>query len=505
MLNEVPPLTSSDSTPSNHFQRRLAYQIPYWQGSFHAIGKKDGINGIIYILISSLCSTVYTILTIGPYDDRVRLKGLSNEKMLYLQLNGPFFTAVRQMKENPTGDHVTIPRFFIAKNRTFLEQVSSYGVLAIFHNVSMKRTEPGWYNVQCDMVIAYPASPLYDIDLLSKVTDEHSPRAYIYLRPLRILENMTFHVNQAVERDYFRRLNTTSKIPAISQSVYGNEDVDTKIILRRIAHAALSLHNDMQAEKDVRERMQQIQQQRQHQERDRKKGGGGGSSSTMALGSRKSLSSKSKKEVGGAVSSSPKKQMSITMFTVPSPAMKRESPAESPAVIKRESPVTASSSSPAAPAKRESPPAESPVTAVKRESPVAQPAAIPTVPESQSPDRPSVISSPIPSDPSLAREIDRDVWRRLFSGTYMIAIILGETHTYLLTLIIACRDKGVQVVKITERYKSYSWSVPNTNTKSIPPNSEGFFKQVYFLDDVVVQKFRGMSMYQRVTEVACLM
>lgn len=438
-------------------------------------------------------------MTIGPYDDRVRLKGLSNEKMLYLQLNGPFFTAVRQMKENPTGDHVTIPRFFIAKNRTFLEQVSSYGVLAIFHNVSMKRTEPGWYNVQCDMVIAYPASPLYDIDLLSKVTDEHSPRAYIYLRPLRILENMTFHVNQAVERDYFRRLNTTSKIPAISQSVYGNEDVDTKIILRRIAHAALSVRYDMQAEKDVRERMQQIQQQRQHQERDRKKGGGGGgSSSTMALGSRKSLSSKSKKEGGGgAVSSSPKKQMSITMFTVPSPAMKRESPAESP-VIKRESPV-ASSSSPAA--KRESS-AESPA-AVKRESPVEQPAAIPTVPESQSPDRPSVISSPIPSDPSLAREIDRDVWRRLFSGTYLIAIILGHAHTY--TLITACRDKGVQVVNITERYKSYSWSVPNTNTKSIPPNSEGFFKQVYFLDDVVVQKFRGMSMYQRVTEVACLM
>lgn len=449
----------------------------------------------MYIHPNIISSTVYTILTIGPYDDRVRLKGLSNEKMLYLQLNGPFFTAVRQMKENPTGDHVTIPRFFIAKNRTFLEQVSSYGVLAIFHNVSMKRTEPGWYNVQCDMVIAYPASPLYDIDLLSKVTDEHSPRAYIYLRPLRILENMTFHVNQAVERDYFRRLNTTSKIPAISQSVYGNEDVDTKIILRRIAHAALSLRYDMQAEKDVRQRIQQIQQQRQHQERERKKGGG---SSTMALGARKSLSSKSKKDGGGGAAagavSSPKKQMSITMFTVPSPAMKRESPVESPA-IKRESPVA----SPAA-AKRESP-AES--LSIKRESPVEQPAAIPTVPESQSPDRPSVIS-PIPSDPSLAREIDRDVWRRLFSGIYYYYYYYYAARI-LTSTITACRDKGVQVVKITERYKSYSWSVPNTNTKSIPPNSEGFFKQVYFLDDVVVQKFRGMSMYQRVTEVACLM
>lgn len=357
-------------------------------------------------------STVYTILTIGPYDDRVRLKGLSNEKMLYLQLNGPFFTAVRQMKEDPTGDHVTIPRFFIAKNRTFLEQVSSYGVLAIFHNVSMKRTEPGWYNVQCDMVIAYPASPLYDIDLLSKVTDEHSPRAYIYLRPLRILENMTFHVNQAVERDYFRRLNTTSKIPAISQSVYGNEDVDTKIILRRIAHAALSLRYDMQAEKDVRERMQQIQQQRQHQERERKKGGGSGAS-TMASSARKtsSLSAKSRKE--GAVSS-PKKQMSITMFTVPSPAMKRESPIESPAV-KRESPIE----SPVV--KRESPIASSPTA--KQESPVQQPAAIPSVPESQSPDRPNIISSPIPSDPSLTREIDRDVWRRLFSGILLLSFV----------------------------------------------------------------------------------
>lgn len=37
------------------------------------------------------------------------------------------------------------------------------------------------------------------------------------------------------------------------------------------------------------------------------------------------------------------------------------------------------------------------------------------------------------------------------------------------------------------------------------PNSEGFFKRVYFFDDIVVQAFRQMTMYQRITEVACLM
>ena len=49
---------------------------------------------------------------------------------------------------------------------------------------------------------------------------------------------------------------------------------------------------------------------------------------------------------------------------------------------------------------------------------------------------------------------------------------------------------------ISEKYSSLNLSAPN---------SEGYFKQVYFLEDVVIQTFRQMTMYQRITEIACLM
>lgn len=59
-----------------------------------------------------------------------------------------------------------------------------------------------------------------------------------------------------------------------------------------------------------------------------------------------------------------------------------------------------------------------------------------------------------------------------------------------------CTSKGAQVVNVHEKYSHLDWD---------SPDSEGFFKQVYFLEEVVVQIFRQMTMYQRITEVACLM
>jgi hypothetical protein len=63
-------------------------------------------------------------------------------------------------------------------------------------------------------------------------------------------------------------------------------------------------------------------------------------------------------------------------------------------------------------------------------------------------------------------------------------------------LALACTSKGADLVNVQEKYGHLNWS---------SPDSEGFFKQVYFLEQVVVQTFRQMTMYQRITEVACLM
>ncbi|KAI9316173.1 hypothetical protein BX666DRAFT_1948099 [Dichotomocladium elegans] len=396
-------------------------------------------------------STVYTIYSMSSSDSRVKMHGLSHEKLLYLQLNSPFFEAVRRMKENPEADHSVIPRFFIAKNRTFLEQVSSHGVLAIFHNVLVKRTEPGQYEVETDVVVAYPGSPLYNIDLLNQVTDEQSPRAYIYLRPLRVLQNIKLQINQTVERDYFKRLNTTSKITPISQAANVNEDIETKVILWRIAHTVLSLPFDKKSENQLRERHQYNKDRR--------------------WTTRKSPSTPARLK---AENSSPSKSQDTTI-RIPTSTLAsvtqeakfkhaelaQSSPDLSEAIATHSTPTTSSN------------------TPSIQHEPVSH-----TTPTTATVSKSSNNSSPltsVQSDPNSNREMDTDVWRRLFKE---------------------CHNKGVRIEKISERYKDYSWSVPNND---VIPNSEGYFKQVYFLDNVVVQKFRGMSMYQRITEVACLM
>lgn len=62
-------------------------------------------------------------------------------------------------------------------------------------------------------------------------------------------------------------------------------------------------------------------------------------------------------------------------------------------------------------------------------------------------------------------------------------------------MLLVCTSKGILIRNIT------SHGYINWNS----PDSEGFFKRVYFIDDIVVQSFRQMTMYQRITEIACLM
>ena len=192
----------------------------------------------------------------SPLEPKAKQRGLTHEKLLYLQLNGPFFQALENMKKNPTGDHQIIPRFYIAKNRTFLEQVSAYGVLAIFYNTRVKRIRPKRYEIETDIVITYPASPLYDIDRLNKDTHELAPKAWIHLRPLRIVENASFEANETVERDYFRRMYTTARIHALSyrqpptKGGSSADDIETKLLLRKIARKVLSLPTPANQEED---------------------------------------------------------------------------------------------------------------------------------------------------------------------------------------------------------------------------------------------------------------
>ncbi|KAI8142561.1 hypothetical protein BJV82DRAFT_145681 [Fennellomyces sp. T-0311] len=388
LKTQIRPQKNQKSAPSSDFRFDPIDLLP----------EETELSQSLLSRLFSANSTVYTIAAMSPLEPKAKQRGLASEKLLYLQLNGPFFEAVERMKKDPTADHRTVPRFYIAKNRTFLEQVSAFGVLAIFYNTKVKRIRPKRYQVETDILITYPASSLYDIDRLSKDTHELAPKAWIHLRPLRIVENASFEVNETVERDYFRRMYTTARITAVSQPLMGGsaDDVETKLMLRRIARTALSLPD---SEEEDNKAIVQVQV----------KGDKKGSKFPQQVKPSTPLIKKEGKTNGNG-KTGPK-----------------------PVLIKSEE---------------------------RSKSPSAEPEA-------------QVVSEKRPG--KMRREADHEVWRRLFE---------------------VCRAKGVDIQNLSEKYGSLNWS---------NPNSEGFFKQVYFLQDVVVQAFRQMTMYQRITEIACLM
>jgi hypothetical protein len=159
---------------------------------------------------------------------------------LYLQLNGPFFQAVERMKSDLDGNHLLVPRFYIAKNRTLLRQIRSQGVLAIFYNTKTNRVRSSKnICIETDMILAYPASELFDIDQINECTDDFAPKGWIHLRPLRVVNRISFEVNETIERDYFRRMFATSKMAIDDKS--GHHNATTKKLLKKVVRQILGL------------------------------------------------------------------------------------------------------------------------------------------------------------------------------------------------------------------------------------------------------------------------
>jgi hypothetical protein len=190
--------------------------------------------------VFSETSTVYAISALSPLEPKARLKGLTNEKLLYLQLNGPFFQAVERMKSDLEGNHRLVPRFYIAKNRTLLRQIRSQGVLAIFYNTKANRVKASKNTrIETDMILAYPASELFDIDQINECTDDFAPKGWIHLRPLRVVNHISFEVNETIERDYFKRMFATSKMATDERS--GHHNSNTKKLLKKVVRQILGL------------------------------------------------------------------------------------------------------------------------------------------------------------------------------------------------------------------------------------------------------------------------
>lgn len=190
--------------------------------------------------VFSETSTVYTISALSPLEPKARKAGLKDENSLYLQLNGPFFQAIERMKSDLDGNHRLVPRFYIAKNRTLLRQVRSQGVLAIFYNTKTTRVRNSKnIRIETDMVLAYPASEFYDLDQINECTVDFSPKGWIHLRPLRVVNRISFEANDYIDRDFFRRMFATAKMATDDKN--GHHNAETKTLLRRIVRQILGL------------------------------------------------------------------------------------------------------------------------------------------------------------------------------------------------------------------------------------------------------------------------
>ncbi|KAL0084834.1 hypothetical protein J3Q64DRAFT_1640098 [Phycomyces blakesleeanus] len=356
--------------------------------------------------IYSKQSKVYTISAISPFEAKAKKpKGLTNEKQLYLQLNGPFFQAVERMKLDPLANHSIVPRFYIAKNRTLLRQVKAQGVLAIFYNTKANRTRSKRFQIETDIILAHPVSDLFDIDQMNVCTDDFSPKGWVHLRPLKLLEHIVFEVNESIDRDYFRRMFATCKMMSVEEK-NGQDTPETRQLLEKIVCKILGIPEEEKAVATT------------------------ATPATTATTTTTALSSAVQSAVKSAV-----KSASIATSVPSALASSALSPSKA-------EPSLSASSSPA------------PASSVSPSRTAAQISADATR-----------LSTP---------EKEHTVWKKL----------LG-----------VCQAKGIEICNIEKKYTNINWS---------SPNSEGFFKQVYFLESVVVQTFRQMTMYQRITEVACL-
>ncbi|KAI8387285.1 hypothetical protein BD560DRAFT_344516 [Blakeslea trispora] len=366
-------------------------------------------------------STVYTISALSPLEPKARkTKGLTNEKLLYLQLNGPFFQAIERMKNDLDGNHRLVPRFYIAKNRTLLRQIRSQGVLAIFYNTKSSRVRGSKnINIETDMVLAYPASELFDIDQINECTDDFAAKGWIHLRPLRVVNQISFEVNETIERDFFKRMFATSKMAIDDKS--GHHNSATKRLLKKVVRKILDLPEiDESTETTLHNP----------------------TGNRTATGSSR-----------GAHSSS----------TTAAPHLSSN--------------------------RNDRPAANQPLRAMIQQRMLKT-----KEDEAMEVNEGSDDEKPSPRSTSIDQKMDVDIKAEMISNTQRLGT-QEINHEIWRKLFNVCTSKGVQIKNITA-HGHINWN---------SPNSEGFFKRVYFFDNIVVQAFRQMTMYQRITEVACLM
>lgn len=133
---------------------------------------------------------------------------------------------------------IPLPRFYIAKNRTLLNEAGtdSNGALAILYNVNIKPFTKDLYRLQATVVICEPMGTTHGFDESSMdKSDEYEfcPKAWSKLRVVKVVEGATAVINSDMDRSFFKKVynmyKLSTKVPGDLKKI-GDPDIAKEFV-----------------------------------------------------------------------------------------------------------------------------------------------------------------------------------------------------------------------------------------------------------------------------------
>ncbi|OBZ89240.1 hypothetical protein A0J61_02725, partial [Choanephora cucurbitarum] len=179
-------------------------------------------------------SNLYFIQALSEQDCATKkLRGFSNVRVLFQCLNASFFSYTDATDHTKT----PLPRFYIAKNRTLLNQAKTdpNGALAILFNVQLTPLKPdasqkNLYQMHSTVVLCEPVGDTHNFDdsTMDKSTKhEFFPKAWLKLKVQHVVHNAVATVDSDLDRNYLKKPYNTfrlsTKTPVDPKKVSNNE------------------------------------------------------------------------------------------------------------------------------------------------------------------------------------------------------------------------------------------------------------------------------------------
>lgn len=142
------------------------------------------------------------------------------------------------MSEPSKYNTVPLPRFYIAKNRTLLNEAGTdpNGALAVLYNVQIKPLTRDLYRLQATVVMSEPMGETHGFDESSMdKSDEYEfcPKAWLKLRVIKVVENVNTVINTDMDRSFFKKVYNTyklsTKVPGDLKKV-GDRDIAKEFV-----------------------------------------------------------------------------------------------------------------------------------------------------------------------------------------------------------------------------------------------------------------------------------